>query len=399
MRYDFLVPARTLFGWGRFAEAGAAARALGTRAFIVSGSRQLERDGTLDRLDALLKQAGVQPVRAGSIHREPRVEDVDRLAAAVREKMALVGSAAGPAGHLVIGIGGGSAIDLAKAASAMAANRESPTVKDYLEGVGKNLSLKQPPLPMLAIPTTAGTGSECTKNAVISSDEGEPIPFKKSLRSDLMVPRAVLLDPQLAVSMPPEVTARTGMDAITQLIESAISCKAQPIPTALAFHGLSLALPLIERAVKNPLDQEAREGMAHAAYLSGITLANAGLGMAHGVAAALGISAAVPHGLACAVMLPAALEANGGARPAEIARVARLLTRHEYQSDEEAARAAPAAVRELCRRIGIPLRLRDVGVRKEQIPAIVKGSRGNSMNGNPRPIDDAELAAILESML
>ncbi len=395
MRYDFLVPARTLFGWGRLAEAGTAARALGTRAFVISGSRQLERDGTLDRLDAILKQAGVEPVRAGSIHREPRVEDVDGLAVAVREKM----GDAGPAGHLVIGIGGGSAIDLAKAASAMATNRESPTVKDYLEGVGKNLSLEQPPLPMLAIPTTAGTGSECTKNAVISSDDGEPVPFKKSLRSDLMVPKAVLIDPQLAVSVPPEVTARTGMDAITQLIESAISCKAQPVPTALAFHGLSLALPLIERAVKNPRDQEAREGMAHAAFLSGITLANAGLGMAHGVAVALGIIAGVPHGLACAVMLPAALEANRVARLAEIARVARLLIAKDFQSDEEAARAAPAAVRELCRRIGIPLRLRDAGVRKEQIPAIVKGSRGNSMNGNPRPIDDAELGAILEGML
>jgi alcohol dehydrogenase class IV len=397
MNYELLVPPRTLFGWGRLAEIGPLARSLGRRAFIVSGSRALERQGTLSRLESLLDEAGVRPERAGEIHREPRVSDVDALVRSLRSRLDDAGTERGD-GDLVIGIGGGAALDLAKAAAALAANDASAGVRDYLEGVGKGLSLRRAPLPVLAVPSTSGTGSECTKNAVISSDDGEPAPYKKSLRSDRMVPRAVLIDPELTVSLPAHVTARTGMDAITQLIESAISCRAQPIPRALALHGLAAAVQAIETAVRRPEDRPAREAMAHAAYLSGICLANSGLGMAHGVAAALGIFADVPHGLACAVMLPAALEANRGARPAEIAALARLLSSTSYTSDAAAAAEAPDLVRALNHRLEIPSRLRDLGVRREEIPAIVRGSRGNSMSGNPRPIEDAELTSILEGI-
>jgi alcohol dehydrogenase class IV len=278
----------------------------------------------------------------------------------------------------------------------MATNRKSPTVRDYLEGVGKGLSIERDPLPVLAIPTTAGTGSEATKNAVISSDDP---PYKKSLRSDRMVPRAVLVDPELTVSAPPAVTAASGMDALTQLIESYISGRAQPLPRAMARAALPLAARSLERAVRDPSCREAREEMAHAALLSGLALANSGLGMAHGVAAALGITCGVAHGLACAVMLPAALAANREARRAEVAEIGRLLTGERLPDEEEAARAAADAARALGRRIGIPERLRDLGVQREQIPELVRGSRGNSMSANPRPIEDAELAGILEAML
>jgi alcohol dehydrogenase class IV len=387
IRYDFLAPARICFGWGRFNEAGALAAGLGRRAFIVGGSRTLERAGVLARLGKLLGERGVEPVFLGTAAREPRVEDVDRLAAALpalRE------------GDLVAGIGGGSAIDLAKAVAAMARNRRSTTVRDYLEGVGAGLSLDEDPLPVLAIPTTAGTGSEATKNAVISSDDP---PYKKSLRSDRMVPRAVLIDPELAVTSPPSVTAASGMDALTQLIESYLSGRAQPIPRALAREGIPLAAASLERAVKEPQSREAREGMAQAALLSGLALANSGLGMAHGVAAALGITCGVAHGLACAVMLPAALEANRRARRAEVAEIGRILSGKPLPDDEEAALAAPAAARELGNRIGIPRRLGELGVERAQIPELVRGSRGNSMSANPRPIEDAELTAILEALL
>src|SRR5262249_50269566 len=148
---------------------------------------------------------------------------------------------------------------------------------------------------------------EATKNAVISSIEP---PFKKSLRSDLMVPRVVLVDPELSVSVPPAVTAQTGIDAITQLIESYISRRATPIPRAMAVQGLQLALPAIGEAFENGNSRPSREAMSHAALLSGMALANSGLGMAHGVAAALGVHCNVPHGLACAVMLPVALRVN-----------------------------------------------------------------------------------------
>ena len=291
-------------------------------------------------------------------------------------------------------IGGGSAIDLAKAAAAMTTNRQSDTVQDYFEGVGRGLKINVSPLPMLAIPTTAGTGSEATKNAVISSTDP---PFKKSLRSEQMVPRAVLVDPELTVSCSPSVTAHSGMDAITQCIESYVSRKAKPIAAALALQGLQLAMPALGEAVERPESQTAREAMAQAALLSGMALANSGLGMAHGVAAALGVHCNVPHGLACAVMLPTALRINAVSCPGRFAEMARAVGITSHPGD--AVDAFVNRIEELCVRVGIPGKLSEIGVPSDAIPAIVRGSRGNSMDGNPRQLTDAELSDILEAML
>jgi alcohol dehydrogenase len=246
------------------------------------------------------------------------------------------------------------------------------------------------------MPTTAGTGSEATKNAVISSYDP---PFKKSLRSESMVPQIVLIDPELSVSVPPSVTAHTGMDAITQLIESYLSRRAQPIPQALCLQGLELALPAIVDAVENGRLRQPRECMAQAALLSGMALANSGLGLAHGVAAALGVHCRVPHGLACAVMLPVALEVNRDVCQAELAKLASLLPRRALSSEAAAADAFIEHIREIGRRLQIPSRLSELGVTREQLPDIVGSSRGNSMNGNPRDVTDGELSRILEDIL
>jgi alcohol dehydrogenase class IV len=246
------------------------------------------------------------------------------------------------------------------------------------------------------MPTTAGTGSEATKNAVISSTNP---PYKKSLRSELMIPRGVLIDPELTVGLPPRVTAHTGMDAITQLVESYLSRRAQPIPQALALEGLARALPAIETAVDNGSDRAAREAMAYAAFLSGVALANSGLGFAHGVAAALGIHCRVPHGLACAVMLPTALRVNKEVRRSEIARLWTLVDARSQLTESDAVERFIQHVEGIARRIGIPLRLSSIGVDRSAIPALVKSSRGNSMDGNPRDVCDEELARLLEEML
>jgi alcohol dehydrogenase class IV len=391
--YDFLAPPRIVFGWGRRAEAGALAASLGRRAFVIHGSRALEMNGALAALSASLREAGVEPVAAGRIGNEPLVADVDRTVAFLRSR------GAGP-GDLVVGIGGGSAIDLAKAACALAVDDQSPTVTDYLEGVGRGLRITQPPLPQLALPTTSGTGAEATKNAVITSYAPA---FKKSLRSDSMIPRIVLWDPELTVSVPPDTTAATGMDAITQLIESYISRRAKPLAQALAIHGLETVFAgggpsAILRAYRDGSDREAREKMAEAALCSGIALANSGLGFAHGVAPALGSHARVPHGLACALCLPSALRVNRTVREREIARLARVMTGRSFTSDTAAVDAAIETIEELCADVGIPRRLRDVGVREEQIPAIVPDCRGNSMSANPRDVSDAEIRAILEAL-
>ncbi|MBV9124699.1 MAG: iron-containing alcohol dehydrogenase, partial [Planctomycetes bacterium] len=270
--YDFLAPRKIVFGWGRRQEIGALARPLGKRAFLVFGSRTLQHQGVGDEITRHLKAAGIEPVPVANLNREPEVADVDQT---TTDLLAL---GAGE-GDFLIAIGGGSAIDLAKASSAMSTNQESASVVDFLEGVGRGLALTRPPLPLLAMPTTAGTGTEATKNAVISSFDP---PFKRSLRSDLMVPAVVLVDPELTVSLPPTTTAYTGMDAITQLIESYLSRRAKPIPQALCLQGLELAAGALAEAVEDGRSRTARERMSHAALLSGLALANSGLGLAHG---------------------------------------------------------------------------------------------------------------------
>lgn len=386
--YDFLSPPKIVLGWGRRQEVGQLIRPLGRRAFVVSGSRTLAASGALSEITAALHEAGVAAEQVASISHEPEISDVDRLVERLHELHA------GP-GDCLLAIGGGSAIDLAKAAAALATNRGSRTVRDYLEGVGRGLKITEPPLPVLAMPTTGGTGAEATKNAVISCYDP---PFKKSLRSELMLPRVVLVDPELAVTLPASATAWSGMDAITQLVESYLSRFARPIPQALAIDGLRRALPALPEAVRNGSSREAREAMAHAALLSGMCLANSGLGLAHGVAAALGVHARVTHGLACAVMLPAALRINRPVREAELARLARDTLGGAWPSDAAAADAFLTIIDELADAVGVPKRLSELGVQRDQVADLVAASRGNSMNGNPRQLDDAELADLLTQM-
>ena len=387
--YEFLAPPRVVFGWGRRRELGPLALTLGRRAFVVLGSRTLARNGTWDELGKSLQQAGVEPILAAIISHEPEVADVDRLTADLHKRKA-------GADDFLLAIGGGAAIDLAKAASALVTNRHGTSVRDFLEGVGKGLLVTEPPLPLLAMPTTGGTGTEATKNAVISVDDP---PVKKSIRSPMMVPRIVLIDPELAVSVPPMTTAWTGMDAITQLIESYICRFAKPIPQALAIHGLQLALPMVREAVRDGTSRPAREAMAHAALLSGMALANSGLGFAHGVAAALGIYAKVPHGLACAMMLPVALQVNREVAEKPLAELARAALPIDSGTDAEAADKLIALIDTLCSDLGVPMKLTQVGVRPDQLDDLVHGSRGNSMNGNPRQLGDSELRKILEARL
>jgi alcohol dehydrogenase class IV len=387
--YDFLAPAKITFGWGRRAEVGVLGRSLGHRAFLVSGLPEDVGKPFLSKIGKSLHAEGIELIPAANISHEPEVEDVDRLSEHLRREKP------GP-GDFMLAVGGGAAIDLAKAAGAMAVNDQSSTVRDYLENVGRDLQIVNSPLPVLAMPTTAGTGAEATKNAVISSYDP---PFKKSLRDDRLMPRIALVDPELTVSVPAAVTAASGMDAITQLFESYISRKARPIPRALAVEGLKLAIPAIAEAVEKPDSRPAREAMAHAALLSGMALANSGLGLAHGVAPALGIHCRVPHGLACALMLPVALKVNSEVCADELARLCQLLFgRSPATSRYDAVEVLIREIENICHRIGIPRRLAQLGVRREQIPDLVKSSRGSSMSGNPRELSDQELTAILEEI-
>jgi alcohol dehydrogenase class IV len=390
LRYDFVSPQQIVFGWGRRTELVGLAPRLGRRAFIVCGSRTLESAGLLDEISDLLAAGGVEAQRLATLPHEPEVVDVDNASAELRK-------AGARPGDFLLAVGGGAAIDLAKALAAMATNTESPTIKDYLEGVGKGLKIVVEPLPVLAMPTTAGTGCEATKNAVISSYDPA---FKKSIRDERIVPRIALVDPELTVSAPPSVTAASGMDAITQLFESYISRKAQPLTQALAIQGLMVGLPAVVEAVRDGTSQSARSAMAHAALISGMCLANSGLGMAHGVAPALGVHCRVPHGAACALMLPVALRVNREARLDDLARLAYLLRIKLHASPaEDAVDALIAHVESICDEVGVPRRLHDLDISADKIPALVASSRGSSMSGNPRELSDEELTQILTGIL
>ena len=389
MKYDLLMPRQVVFGWGRRSEVGPRAADLGRRVFVVCGSRSLQSSGVVDPIEGSLRTSGLTVLDLGTISREPEVEDVDAMVRRLRD------FGGGQPGDVVLAIGGGAALDLGKAVSALATNRHSDTVRDFLEGVGRGLQITERPLPLIALPTTSGTGSEATKNAVISSRTEQ---FKKSLRSDWMIPAIALIDPELTVTCPRHITAWSGMDAITQLIESLITPKSTPITRALCWEGLQSAIPWIKRACDEPDCRPAREALSHAAFLSGVTLANAGLGMAHGIAAALGVHCQVPHGLACATLLPTALRVNRSTCEATLAEMVPLFSTRTGSTPAAAAEFTIEAIAQLGRDLGVPERLRDLGVRQDQLAELVPASRGNSLNGNPRSLSDAELRDILEAL-
>lgn len=388
MNFQILSPNKVLFGTGTRREIGRESLQLGQRAILVCGSRSLQATALWQEIESNLAAAGIEIVYRCKALREPTIADVDENVAAIRD--------ASQSADFVIAIGGGAALDLGKAISAILPQNHGTSIRDYLEGVGTGLTLDRYPLPVIALPTTAGTGSEATKNAVISVDS----PYcKKSLRSEKMIPQTVIIDPELTLTVPPKVTAESGMDAITQLLESYISRRANSYTKTLCVEGLKYALPHIETAYTDGDNLEARTAMAYAAYLSGVSLANSGLGMAHGVAAALGAICNVSHGLACAVMLPIALRTNLEAVGEELA----ILSKELYLTDSDSSSRSVASIQNkiqnLCELLEIPSRLDQLGVEESQIEQIALGSRGNSMNGNPKELTDQELITILKENL
>lgn len=396
MNYEFVAPRQIVFGQGRLRELPSLVRRLTPRVWLLPGSRTLAQKGTLGAIVQGLTEAGLEVRQLPPIDHEPLVEDVDRYA----QRLVVEGAQSEDA---ILAVGGGSAIDLAKAVAGLVGEALGehcgwpPPITDFLEGVGVGRKLNHSPLPVIAVPTTAGTGAEATRNAVISSYNP---PFKKSFRDYRLMPQLVLVDPLLTVDLPPAITAATGMDAITQLIESYVSKRRQPIPRALCLQGLQCAIEALPRAVQDGSDLAAREAMCHAALLSGLALANSGLGMAHGIAAALGVHCRIPHGLACAMLVSTAVRINADACPDDFAEIVNYVYRGKAPSDSrEAAYFLAERLEELCQTIGIPRKLSQVGVTREQLPAIVKDSRGTSMQGNPRELSDEQLLEILEGLL
>lgn len=386
--FQLSLPSKVVFGWGRRTELGQLAVAEGSRALLVWGSRTLRRSHYWEELQTSLTASGVKIVETWHVAEEPSVAEIDRAIASMQASTRDL--------DVVIAIGGGSAIDFAKALAARATNPAGASIQDYLEGVGTGATLTANPLPLIAVPTTSGTGSEATKNAVISV--ADP-PCKKSLRSEKLIPAAVLIDPELTTLNAPAVTASAGMDALTQLIESYVSVRATSFTRALCLEGFQLAAPQLLAAYKDGNDQTARTAMAYGAFLSGVALANSGLGFAHGVAAALGAAFGTPHGIACAALLPIAVEVNRETSRSDFATLGRLVRQAPNLDEASAVTALVETIDELCQQLKIPRRLSELGVQGADLPALARNSRGNSMSGNPRSLSDEELTSILEQHL
>ncbi|HEY0722258.1 MAG TPA: iron-containing alcohol dehydrogenase [Gammaproteobacteria bacterium] len=386
---------RIHFGAGALAQLPGFIREFGHEILIVTGSGSFIATPRWGELQARLQEAGIT-VHHLTVHGEPSPSLIDECVGRWHDQPI----------DAVVGIGGGSVLDAAKAIAALLPLGHS--VMEYLEDVGRGLSYPGPSLPFIAVPTTAGTGSEATKNAVLTL-HGEA-GYKKSFRHERMVAKIAIVDPQLLESCPPHLMAAQGMDAFTQLLESYVSLRANPFTDALAWSGLEAVAEGFMAAWRGGSSAEAQHGraaMAYGALLSGITLAQVGLGSVHGLAQPLGSLFAVPHGIACGTMVAQATATNLAAlrqhQPessalAKYARTGRLLSGDAALSDQMACDQLVKVLEQWCAELALP-RLGNYGVSERDIPAIVAASRNNSMKSNPVLLHDEEIAEMVRRRL
>jgi alcohol dehydrogenase class IV len=377
--FEFATAGRVIFGVGRSAGLPGLLAGYGSRVLVCTGASPYRH---ADLLAAVSLPTVLFPV-AG----EPTVDLARAAVAAAREHGA----------DVVAAIGGGSVIDVGKAAAMLLGNGGDPL--DYLEVIGGGQAISRPSVPCVAVPTTAGTGAEVTANAVLASPEHQ---VKASLRAATMLPRAALVDPLLTVSCPAEVTAASGMDALTQCLEPFVSPRASPLSDAVAREGIRRAAAGLRRAYADGTDVAARADMAVASTAGGMALANAKLGAVHGLAGVLGGTVAVPHGVACAALLAPVIEANVAALRAagppdqlalaRYAEAAALLTGEPTATIEDGV----AWVQQTLALLAIP-RLGRFGLVPERFAGIAaQALRSSSMQGNPVALSEAGLRAILD---
>lgn len=378
-----------VFGEGALAQVPIRATTFGKRALLVTGGHSFRDSLYWESLASGFRAQGVT-WEVMTVEGEPSPRLVDDAVSAWR----------GAQIDVIVGIGGGSVLDAAKAVAGLLPHGRS--VMDHLEGVGPELPYVGPATPFIAVPTTAGTGSEATKNAVLSVRGAQG--FKKSFRHDLLVPRYAVVDPLLLASCPPELIAANGMDALTQLLESYVSTRANPVTDALALSGLAAVRDgLLNWYEGGEHADSGRSRMAYAALLSGITLAQAGLGSVHGLAAPLGAYFPVPHGVACGTLAAKATEVNIRAlrernpeSPSleKYAQASRVLNGKPQLPSEEAWNRLVSTLSDWTQRMDLP-RLSNYGIQGSDISKIVANCRGSSMKTNPVVLTDAEAHEVL----
>jgi alcohol dehydrogenase class IV len=384
MAFEFATARRIIFGSGTSEDFGTLLTEFGKRALVVRGSDPARTRSLLAGIEVAKIDYSCFEVRG-----EPTVEQVAEGVSQARQAEA----------KLVIGIGGGSVIDSAKAIAGLATN--SGAILDYLEVIGKGKQLSVPGLPCVAIPTTSGTGAEVTRNSVLASPEHK---VKVSLRSPYLLPGLAIVDPKLTLDLPPSVTASTGLDALTQVIEPYVSIRANPVTDGFCIEGMRRVGRSLQRAFEQGQDLQAREDMALASLFGGLSLANAGLGAVHGFAAPIGGMFHAPHGAVCAALLPHVMEVNLGALRARFAEGEALRRYNSVAAILTGSEKAIAAdgihwVSDLCKALQIP-GLRTYGISEVDIPELVeKAAKASSMKANPIVLTRDELTEALQAAL
>ena len=383
MDFEFATAQRILFGSGRISQLPDLAKDLGQRVLLLGGSTP-ERTRPIVQM---LKESELNPLPL-EVHGEPTVDQVSELTQKARKAKC----------DLVVAVGGGSVLDAGKAIAALLANQGDPL--DYLEVVGKGLPLQNSPKPCIAIPTTAGTGAEVTRNAVLSVPDQH---VKVSMRHIDMLPTVVLVDPELTHSLPSEPTLFTGMDALTQLIEAFVSIKSTPFTDAFCREGLSRIGSALPRVLHNGTDAEARSDMALSSLLSGLALANGGLGVVHGIAGPFGGMFPAPHGKVCAALLRPACALNirvlQKRAPDHVAlkkytEAATLLSGRSCTQPESLLEWLDAFLNSFP-----PPSINNLGITTADIPVLIeKALRASSMKGNPIPLSPEEIAELFKSV-
>jgi alcohol dehydrogenase class IV len=379
--FEFATAGRILYGVGRAFELASIAGRLGSRAFVCTGAAP-------DRHAALLEDLGL-PLFTFPVSGEPTVDLAREGIAAARHHEV----------DLVVAIGGGSVVDFGKAVAMLLGNGGDPL--DYLEVIGSGRPITQPSAPCIALPTTAGTGSEVTSNAVLASLEHG---VKASLRSPTMLATIALVDPLLTVSCPPGVSASSGLDALTQCLEPFVSVRANPMTDGFAREGMRRAAAGLRLCYADGGNLQARADMSLCSLLGGLSLANSKLGAVHGLAGVIGGTVDVPHGVACAALLVATTEANVTALRlrdpsspalARYQEAARLLTGRQDASVEDGI----AWIAETVALLGIQ-KLSHYGLRPEQSAEVAaKARNASSTKGNPIELSANELHAVLEASI
>ncbi len=380
MKFNLLFPQKIIFENGISHKLGSIVKEICLKPLIITDGNSLKERGNYEKIINSFNKENIKFIEYKGIRGEPTPEIIDEATDfAVKNDI-----------KSIIAIGGGSVIDTGKAISALAVNRKG--IENYLEGVGKGFEIIREPIPFIAVPTTAGSGAEATKNSVVASREKK---YKKSFRDDRLLAKIIIVDPLLTISLPKKETAYGGMDAICQLIESYISKKKNPVCQSFSAYFIPKAFDAIIKVYNNPEDIDSRSIMINSSLISGICLANSGLGAVHGFASGIGGMFDIPHGLICAILLPGVCKKNSSRLPEVYKDLARLTDK----DNREDINKFIDFIYEINNKLNIPFDFKEFSISKDKANEIIERSKGSSMSGNPVDFNDQDWIEFIKDYL